>query len=318
MGLSNLRTLPRRFALLGAALLCLAAGCAQMGSARVPLTRIIRGPFGSQPSQPPADHYVGHLTVQGGKGPQGRDAYLPPPKDQPTGQAKDPLPVARLGFSLNADPNKVVPINLDTVLRLAEGQNGQTAIARAKLEAAQANVDLAAKAWLPDLWVGTGWYRHDGGIANEDGTLLHSSFSSMFAGLELHGNVNLRDAVFAKVDAERRVWQQKAEVSKLTSDALLEATATYMDLLTARAAEAVSVESEGKLRELLDKTTALAKSLPQFEVEVVRVRGELTGQQQLTRRFREGMLAATAKLIYLLGLDPSSELAVMDRRLVAF
>jgi outer membrane protein TolC len=232
----------------------------------------------------------------------------------PTARETQPIAPARLGFSTGPAVRQV-PISLDTVFRLAESQNGQTAVARLKLDEAFANQELAAKAWLPDLWIGAGWYRHEGGIANEDGTIVRSSFSSMFAGAELHGRFDLREAVYQKVDAERRSWQQRAEVSKLTSEALLEASTTYIDLLAARAAEATTGQVEGHLQDLLKQTTAIAMTLPAVEVEVARIQTELNGQQLLTRKMREAAMAATAKLIYLLGLDPASELVLTDRYL---
>ena len=138
--------------------------------------------------------------------------YSPAPSQQqvqPNRQTpvQEAAPLARLGFS-SSDPNKVVPISLDTVLRLAESQNGQTAVARHKLEEAFADQDLAAKAWLPDFWVGASWYRHEGGISNEDGTITRSSFSALFTGMELGGRFDLREATYKKVEAERQVWQQ--------------------------------------------------------------------------------------------------------------
>jgi outer membrane protein TolC len=209
-----------------------------------------------------------------------------------------------------------LPINLDTVLRLAQDQNGQVAIARARVDEAFAQRDLAAKAWLPDLWIGTAYYRHEGGIQNEDGSLTHSSFGSLFAGTELRGHFDLRDAVFQKVDAERKVWQQKAELSRLTSENLMEASDAYMDLLAARAGEAVARVLRKKLEDLLERAEAKAKIDPGVEVEASVVRAELSQQDQTVRKLRAGARNAAAKLLYLLGLDPSSELVVMDRQLV--
>src|SRR5262249_21938740 len=60
--------------------------------------------------------------------------------------------------------SKVLPISLDTVLRLAQDRNGQMAIARQRLEEAFAQQDVAAKKCIPDLTVGTAYYRHEGGI----------------------------------------------------------------------------------------------------------------------------------------------------------
>jgi outer membrane protein TolC len=203
------------------------------------------------------------------------------------------------------------------VFRLAESQNGQTAIARAKLNEALANRDAAAKAWLPDLWVGASWYRLDGGTANPDGSLLHASYSSMFAGTEICSAFDLREFAYKKVDAERRIWQQRAEVSKLTSDALMDASTTYVDLLAARAAEAVVVQVQGYLEELFKQTKAIANTLPAAEVDVARIQTELQAQQLLLRKMREGANSAAIKLIYELGLDPASDLVPVDRQLAA-
>src|SRR5262249_5611878 len=52
--------------------------------------------------------------------------------------------------------------------------------------------------------------------------------------------------------------------------------------------------------------------------EAVRIRKEVSAQKQSTRQLREGAKAAAAKLLYLLGLDPSAELVPADRQLVAF
>ena len=225
--------------------------------------------------------------------------------------------VAKLGFAMS-DPGKMVPITLDAVLRLAETQNGQTAIAREKLQEAFANQDVAAKAWLPDLWVGGSYYRHEGGISNEDGTITRSSFGSLFGGMELGGRLDLRESVYKRMDAQRQVWQQRAEVAKLSSESLLEASSTYVDLLSARAAETITLKMKENLEDLLKQAMGLAKALPAAEVEVARIQTDLHGQEILLRKFREGGEAASAKLIYLLGLDPASELVIADRNLVAF
>ena len=53
-----------------------------------------------------------------------------------------------------------------------------------------------AKKWLPDVSVGTAYYRHEGGIQDFTGQLIHSSYGSVLAGLELRGKLDLKDAAF--------------------------------------------------------------------------------------------------------------------------
>ncbi|HWY88885.1 MAG TPA: TolC family protein, partial [Gemmataceae bacterium] len=214
--------------------------------------------------------------------------------------------------------SQALPISLDTVLRLAQERNGQMGIARQRLEEANAQQDLAAKKWLPDLTIGTAYYRHEGGIQDFTGELVRSSYGSLFAGVEMRGKLDLREAAYQRIDAARRVWQQKGELSKLTSETLLDAAGTYVDLLAVRTSEVVSREGEKKLADLIVLAQTLAKIDPGLRVEVVRINSEIQGQKLLTRKLSEGAANAAAKLVYLLGLDPASELVPVDHRLVAF
>jgi outer membrane protein TolC len=212
-------------------------------------------------------------------------------------------------------PAKALPISLDTVLRLAQDQNNQVNLAREKLQEAFANRDVVNKRWLPDVYVGSAYWRHEGGIQNQDGTLTNSSFGGAFAGTEIYARLDVRDLAFQKIDAERKIWQQKGELSKFTSENLLDAATTYVDLLTARSGEAVAVTLQKHLEELLERAQKLAKIDPGAEVEVERIQSELASQQQILRKTREGAVAAGARLLYLLGLEPCSELTLLDPQL---
>jgi outer membrane protein TolC len=213
---------------------------------------------------------------------------------------------------------KALPISLDTVFRLAQDRNGQIAVARQRLEEAYAKQDIAAKQWLPDISIGTAYYRHEGGIQDFTGELIHSSYGSLFAGLELRGKLDPREAAYQRIDAARKVWQQKGDLSKLTSETLLDAAGTYVDLLTARSSVALSLSTEKQLGELVALANTLARIDPGLRVEVVRINAEIQGQKLITRKLQEGANNTAAKLIFLLGLDPDSELIVLEQRLAAF
>ena len=99
--------------------------------------------------------------------------------------------------------SKPLLISLDTVLRLAEDQNTKIALAREKIVEAYANQGAAKTCWLPEVYVGPAYYRHEGGIQNEDGTLTRSSTGAAFGGMEFYSHVDLREAVYARVAAQR-------------------------------------------------------------------------------------------------------------------
>jgi outer membrane protein TolC len=217
-----------------------------------------------------------------------------------------------------AAPAQPLPISLDTVLRLAQDQNGQIALAREKVNEAFAEKALADKRWLPDVYLGTSYFRHEGGIADFTGQLIHSSFGTFFGGVELSSHLDLRDLVYQKVDAQRKVWQQKGELSRVNNEQLLDAANTYVDMLTARTGEAVALELEKLLQDLLKQTTSLQETVKGMEAEIERIQTEIGAQKQISRKLRQGATSAAARLAYLLGLDPNVEMVPVDPRLVSF
>ncbi|MBI2807826.1 MAG: TolC family protein [Planctomycetes bacterium] len=218
---------------------------------------------------------------------------------------------------VNAGKNKKpVPISLDAVLRLAQDQNGQVRIARIRLESISTDHYWASKPWMPDLSVGFSAYRHEGGIQDFQGNLVRSSYGAALAGMQLTGKYDWKEVLFRRLEVERRVWQQKGDLSKLTSENLLDATSTYMGLLAARSGIAVSIETEVRLRDLLEQSKRLAKIDSGLMVEVSRIEAELMAQSVLTTKLREASKSAAAKLAYLLGLDPCCDFMVADKQLL--
>lgn len=211
---------------------------------------------------------------------------------------------------------KSLAINLDTVFRLAEDQNTQVALARARVCEASAERGIAATSWLPRLDVGTAYRRHEGGIANEDGSLTHSSFGRLFGGVELTGRLDLREAVYQKVNAERMLWQQQGELRRITSETLLDAAGTYVDLLAARTGEAIADSRQKDLHDLHVRAQKLATTEPGAKVEVARIEAQLRGRDQVMLEMREQAARASVKLAYLLGLDPAVTMVPVDAELV--
>jgi outer membrane protein TolC len=225
---------------------------------------------------------------------------LPPPRPVVTLVADAPAP-------------KTLPINLETIFRLAEEQNPQVRLARERISGACADLDVASYAWLPHLYVGPGWHRHEGGIQNEDGTLTHSSSSALFGGAAVKASLDFRAATSARVKAEREVWQQKAELSRITYETLQDAANNYMDLLAARTGEVIAQKVEERLQALLKDAEGLGENIPQGPVEAIRA--EIHNHHQTATKMRLMAGAASARLVYLLGLDPCTQLEPADAQL---
>jgi outer membrane protein TolC len=168
------------------------------------------------------------------------------------------------------------------------------------------------------VYVGAAYWRHEGGIQNEDGTLTHSSTGALFAGTEIKAELDAKEAAFQKVNASRQVWQRKGELSKITSETLLEAATTYIDLLLARTSEVVALQLEKNEAELLESARKLAKTEPPAELQAIALEAESKGHRAAIAKVHQQGDAAALKLAQLLSLDPNAKLMPIDDRLAAF
>ncbi|PYI87439.1 MAG: hypothetical protein DME26_06165 [Verrucomicrobia bacterium] len=74
-----------------------------------------------------------------------------------------------------ANTNKVYPIDLPTVLRLANAQNLDIQIARERLKEAKANHESAVEQFFPWISPNAAFRRHENRIQAVDGTMLDVS-----------------------------------------------------------------------------------------------------------------------------------------------
>jgi outer membrane protein TolC len=208
--------------------------------------------------------------------------------------------------------NKTLAITLDTVFRLAEEHNPRIGLAREKLRESQLQQQASCQGWLPNLYAGLAYYRHEGGIQDFTGRLLHSSMQALSPSLTLQSEWDLRENAFRQLDAERRVWQQKAELTQINSEILLEAATTYIDLLTARRGEAIVRQLQRDEDEIIQRVEKQAETEKALRAGVEQLRSQRAGRQLVIARLRQQGDAASAKLVYLLGLPPETCLEPID------
>ena len=107
--------------------------------------------------------------------------------------------------------------------------------------------------------------------------------------------------------------QQRGELSRVNYETLLDAANTYIDLFSARSGEAVAHELDKDQREVLKCAQAMSASGGKVLVESVEA--ELSGSAQAMGKLHHEGDAASAKLAYLLGLDPQCPLVPVDATL---
>jgi outer membrane protein TolC len=232
---------------------------------------------------------------------------------KPQTPAADKLPEAAAAAPAKPPP-PVVPITLDTVFRIAEQQNPKVRLAREKVNGACADEEVAHYAWLPHLYVGPSYWRHEGGIQNPDGTFVHSSNGAAWGGTEVVGQFDVHEMAYQRVQASRQTWQNKTELSQVTSEQLMDATQTYIDLLAARSGELVAARVLERLESLLKKVKGRQLLAVQGQQNLIEV--EIEEVRQSAAKLKQAAANASSKLVYLLGLDPCTELTPADPALL--
>src|SRR5438445_8938099 len=103
----------------------------------------------------------------------------PEPKAESLPQPALAAPAPKL-FPHPPDPRgRPLPINLPTALRLAEVSPLDIAIAGQRLEVAAAQLDRANRLWLPTIFLGADYFRHDGQLQHVTGTVVGPSQTNM-------------------------------------------------------------------------------------------------------------------------------------------
>ena len=156
------------------------------------------------------------------------------------------------------------PIDLAAALRLAGARDLDIAIARTRVAAAAADVTHARALWLPSMFIGPNWIRHDGQVQVVEGPVRTVSKSSLFlgataaAGSSVSGPIpaggpaqvtglttvlRFSDAIFLPLAAEQIVDARQAKVRAVTNDALLGLAESYMTLQRAAGRLAIAREA---------------------------------------------------------------------------
>src|SRR5262245_50138930 len=227
----------------------------------------------------------------------------------------DPPPTA-YGISTST-PKSVYPIDLATVLRLAESDSPTIANARARYREALARQDQAELLWLPSLGLGTNYLRHDGNTQNQRAEVFTVSRSNIFGGGASQLRLDLADAYFQPLVA-RRISQAESYAFRATNNSVqYDAVSAYLDLEFAAAGEAIVGDTLARDVQMLTRAeAAMAAGLSKTAADANRARTELNLRKQEVLEYRGRVGAAGARLARILALDTNTELAPADPVLV--
>jgi outer membrane protein TolC len=201
--------------------------------------------------------------------------------------------------------DKPLPINLPTALALAPARAIDIALASQRVQVAAAELERAKVLWLPTVYLGVDYYRHDGQIQDTPGNILGTSKSSFMAGAGPSAVFAFTDAIFAPLAARQVVRAREASVQAAANDTVLALAEAYFTVQQARGELAGAEDAAGRARELVRRAEALSTKGLVPPVEAVRARTELADRLQDVETARERWRVASAELARVLRLDAS-------------
>ncbi len=249
--------------------------------------------------------------------------------DQPTvgDDSKDTMKTPASPPSL-LDPN-TRPIDLNTALRLAGVQNPQLMIARQRVVEAAALRQLAAAQFLPSLNLGTNYDTHTGNLQQSNGNILGVNRSAVYVGagasaigsgtVNIPGVVlqgNIAAVVYGYLASRQMVAQREFATLAIRNQTFLQTTLAYSELLRAEGRRAVNLQVRDEAKRVADLTAAYANAGQGRDADAHRAQTELESRESDVQAAEGEVLVSSARLCYVLNLDPSIRLHPTDAFIV--
>ncbi|HEV3142703.1 MAG TPA: TolC family protein [Gemmataceae bacterium] len=225
---------------------------------------------------------------------------VPPPRMLPLPSASSLPPPTEI---CQNEPR--LPITLPTALQLAQANPLDVALASVRLEAALAQQSRARAQWLPTVFAGVDYSRHDGVLQDVAGNIVSTDKQSCMVGAGPNVTLALSEAIFAPLATRQVVRSREADVQATLNDIMLSVAEAYFQVQQARGEVAGAAEALAQTQELVRRTDELAKGLvPPSEAS--RARTELARRRQALAAALERWRIAGSELTRILRLAPSA------------
>jgi outer membrane protein TolC len=193
-------------------------------------------------------------------------------------------------------------INLESVLRLGGANNLDLKSAQAALITAKAKHTETRTKFFPWLTVGTLYRRQDGNTQDIQGEISSESKQFYQAGLGVVAEMRIGEAIYQSLAAKQRAQASVHDLAAVRNNLSAIVSNAYFDLLRAQASLQVSEQSKLLAADYEKQLTAAVKAGVAFEGDQYRAQVQSLRHDLTTRRAKEDIELASARLCELLRL----------------
>ncbi len=219
----------------------------------------------------------------------------------------------------------IVPIDLNTALRLAGVQNPNVLIAQARVLESEALRQLAAAQFLPSINLGGNYDTHTGVLQQSNGNMLSVNRSAVYVGAGANaiaaGTVNipgvfltgnLATAVYGYLVSRQVIQERQFANWAIRNQAFLATTQAYCELLRAEGRRAVTMQVREETRKVARLTADYAIEGRGRKADADRAATELARREAEFQAAEGSVLVTSARLAEVLNIDPSIRLHPTD------
>lgn len=247
----------------------------------------------------------------------------PVPVSPPTGEATEKTRLEQLR------DRPATGIDLPSALWLSGVRNLNLITARQRIVGRDAERQLAAAQFLPTLRAGMNYDNHTGALMQSSGNVLLIKRSSMFVGagagavaagtVSIPGvgwNMNLAEGFYNYLASEQLVAQQEFATRAQENETLRQVANAYLRLVEAEGKRALALLTLDEIRQIAKLTSSYAKAGTGRQADLERATTNVEVRQTELTQAELDSVAASARLVQLLNLEPAVRLVPADESVV--
>jgi outer membrane protein TolC len=223
------------------------------------------------------------------------------------GQANNTTPLPNTSTTI--PETNPLPINLPTALQLAGVRPIDITVAAQRTQIAAAELQKANLYWLPTLYIGADYQRHDGQIQDVAGRVFTTSRSSVFVGAGPVLSFGVTDAIYGPLAARQVLQAARANEQTAANNNMLAVAENYFVVQQSRGELAGAQEALRRSEDLIRRIDQLAGDREVggliAPVESNRARTELARRRESVEFAQEYWQTASAEMARLLRLAPT-------------